>query len=197
MSFTIRELYLPNSEFEDENEGGVSAALGFVSHAVQLTTNYLSIPLPYPLFHQSSTSTVEDPLAIMAGSRLYPLFPKYSVPFRFDYGVFLLNKDIETLMASVGLKTLDIRHTLPNLKYLFYVLTAGRGDVPARKAGGIKGLLGGRLSARSSRRGSEEEVPDIVGKRIPLSMRRPLRNQIKYDQDFKASPPNRTHFYGL
>ena len=38
---------------------------------------------------------------------------------------------------------LDIRQTLPNLKYLLYVATAGEGELPARKAGGVRGLLRG------------------------------------------------------
>jgi hypothetical protein len=29
------------------------------------------------------------------------------------------------LMSRQGLKMLDVRHTLPNVKYLLYVLTAG------------------------------------------------------------------------
>ena len=39
------------------------------------------------------------------------------------------------------LRVLDIRQTLPNLKYLLYVATAGEGELPARKAGGVRGLL--------------------------------------------------------
>jgi hypothetical protein len=54
-----------------------------------------------------------------------------------------------------------LRQTLPNLKYLFYVATAGKGEVPARKAGGIRGFLrsggGDRGGAGDgSRRGSLE-----------------------------------------
>lgn len=72
--------------------------------------------------------------------------------------MFLLNKDIEFLLNKQGLRVLDIRHTLPNLKYLLYVLTAGTSDIPARKAGGIRGLLPGRLTPSVSRRGSESSV---------------------------------------
>ena len=32
----------------------------------------------------------------------------------------------------------DQRHTLPNLKYLLTVLTAGKGEVPVRKKGGAR-----------------------------------------------------------
>ena len=54
---------------------------------------------------------------------------------------------------------LDIRHTLPNLKYVFLVATAGKGEVPKRVVGGIRGLLAsGGASRESSRRGSEESA---------------------------------------
>ena len=56
------------------------------------------------------------------------------------------------LSNALGIRPLDIRQTLPNLKYLLYIATAGKGEMPARKAGGIKGLLRGE--GVSSRKGS-------------------------------------------
>jgi hypothetical protein len=74
--------------------------------------------------------------------RTYPLFSKAVPRFRFEYAVFLLNQDIRVLLENVfNLRVLDPRQTLPNLKYLFYVATAGEGELPARKAGGVKGLM--------------------------------------------------------
>ena len=55
--------------------------------------------------------------------------------------MFLLNKNIEVLTTRLEGKILDIRHTLANLKFALYLATAGEGDLPARKAGGVKGLL--------------------------------------------------------
>jgi hypothetical protein len=81
---------------------------------------------------------------------------KNVVRYRFEYGVFLLNKNIEILSNSLGLRPVDIRHTLPNLKYLLYVATAGKGELPARKAGGIKGLL--RQDGILSRKGSMDST---------------------------------------
>lgn len=74
----------------------------------------------------------------------FPLFSKGVDTYRFEYGVFLLNKDIELvsltvlipqvykfdvtkLMADRDLRALDIRHTLPNLKNLLLTLTDGEG----------------------------------------------------------------------
>ncbi|KAF0362032.1 uv radiation resistance protein [Gigaspora margarita] len=53
---------------------------------------------------------------------LFPLYSKGVDRFRFEYAVFLLNKNIEQLMNSQGLLVMDLRHTLPNLKYLILSL---------------------------------------------------------------------------
>lgn len=52
----------------------------------------------------------------------------------------------------------DQRHTLPNLKYLLYVLTAGKGELPVRKRGDVKGLGHGGLTGQ--RRESDETSVD-------------------------------------
>ncbi|KAF1972589.1 hypothetical protein BU23DRAFT_467614 [Bimuria novae-zelandiae CBS 107.79] len=143
--FTVRGLVLPNGEFEDVKEDVTSAALGYVAEMVSLLSLYYDMLLPYSIKVSGSTSTIDDPLAMSTTNqptpRTYPLFMKGVVRYRFEYGVFLLNKNIEILSNHIGIKPLDIRHTLPNLKYLLFVATAGKGELPARKAGGIKGLL--------------------------------------------------------
>ena len=162
LHFSIRGIYLPNSAFDDTNRDEIAAALGFTSHVVYLLSMYLSIPLPYPILSNASTSFIEDPISVAIAQRRFPLHPT-NVSYKFEYGVLLLNKDIEFLMNRSGLRMLDIRHTLPNLKYLMYVLTAGTGELPARKAGGVKGLIVGRATPSMSRRGSEESVLSAVG----------------------------------
>jgi hypothetical protein len=162
LQFSILSLPLPNSTFSSTNRDSLAAALGFTAQLVLLLSFYLSAPIPYPITAaNSSTSTILDPISIALSQREFPLYP-VSVGYKFEYAVFLLNKDIEVLMAKVGLRMLDIRHTLPNLKYLLYVLTAGTGELPERKAGGVRGLVGGRLgglnSPSLSRRGSSESV---------------------------------------
>ncbi|EXJ84002.1 hypothetical protein A1O3_04669 [Capronia epimyces CBS 606.96] len=160
LQFTICGIYLPNSVYDDTNRDEISAALGFTAQLVHQLALYLSTPLPYPLEPYGSTSFISDPVSIGLSQRKYPLHPT-SVPYKFEYAVFLLNKDIEFLMSRAGLRVLDIRHTLPNLKYLLYVLTAGTGDLPARKAGGVRGLLGGRISSDVSRRTSSDSLQSI------------------------------------
>jgi hypothetical protein len=155
-AFTIRGLLLPNSEFDDVKEDVTVAALSYVAQVVSQLSPYLSVALPYPITLHGSTSTIHDPLALGQSNqnnpRTYPLYMKGVVRYRFEYGVFLLNKNIEILSNALGLRPIDIRQTLPNLKYLLYVATAGKGELPARKAGGIRGLL--RHNGMSSRKGS-------------------------------------------
>jgi hypothetical protein len=155
--FTICGLPLSNSAFEDADEDNVSAALGYVATLVNMLQYYLSVALPYPISPYLSRSLIQDQISILQDNqRTFPLYMKGTVRFRFDYGVFLLNKDIECLAESQGLKVMDIRQTLPNLKYLLYVCSAGSSVLPARKAGGIRGLIAGKGLDISSRRGSAD-----------------------------------------
>ncbi|CAK4034008.1 UV radiation resistance-associated [Lecanosticta acicola] len=155
LAFSIQGLYLPNADHIDaEPPEHISAALGYVAHVLQLLAFYLRQALPYPVSPRGSTSTIYDPVSILKTNtpsksqgaehtmRTYPLFIKGVPRFRFEYGVFLINQNIRTLLENAfNLRVLDIRQTLPNLKYLLYVATAGEGELPARKAGGIRGLV--------------------------------------------------------
>lgn len=156
--FTICGIELPNANFEDVDPEPIAAALGHVALVVFMLSAYLYTPLPYPIEWFGSRSVIRDEISQLADSnRVFPLFGKGSVAFRFEYAVFLLNKDIECLAEKQGLKVPDIRQTLPNLKYLLYVASAGTEELPARKAGGIRGLLGSRRGTPIvSRRPSDE-----------------------------------------
>jgi hypothetical protein len=168
LAFRILNIHLPNSNFTDMDKESVGAALGYCAHVVYLLSFYLSLPLPYPIQPYLSTSYIQDPVSLGIAQRTFPLYP-VNARYRFEYGVFLLNKDIDYMMNRLGLRVLDIRHTLPNLKYLLYMLTADTSDVPARKAGGVRGLFPGRLmgglgvgSPSLSRRGSEDSVATMI-----------------------------------
>jgi hypothetical protein len=157
LAFTIRGLTLPNSHFDDASPEVTAAALGHTAQLVAHLSPYFSVLLPYPITPHGSTSTIDDPIATghttANNPRTYPLYMKGVVRYRFEYAVFLLNKDIEMLSNALGIRPLDIRQTLPNLKYLLYIATAGKGEMPARKAGGIRGLLRGE-GVGGSRKGS-------------------------------------------
>lgn len=155
--FTIGGLTLPNanshsSPCSEADPAETAAALSSVAHIVRLLSFYLSTPIPYPPTVHGSTSSIVDPVSTSLHSlpaRTFPLYQKGAVTFRFEYGVFLLNSDIELLMSRQGLRMVDQRQTLPNLKYLLYVLTAGKGELPVRMKGDVRGLaIGGIIGQR-------------------------------------------------
>lgn len=186
LQFQIRGIHLPNAEdygggmltYAQEDE--LSAALGHVALLTQHLEMYLSIPLPYPITYVGSRSYITDAISILKDPiRDFPLYiPRggSAAQFRFDYGWFILNKNIETLCAAQGLKVMDIRHTLPNLKYLLYVCSAGSDELPERKKGGVRGLRAGIMRSRgvsladdttslaSSRRGSVDSEMAVGGR---------------------------------
>ncbi|OTB05168.1 hypothetical protein M426DRAFT_320223 [Hypoxylon sp. CI-4A] len=152
LAFQICGVSLPNTDYDptssSSTEDSLSAGLGYVAQLAHALQFYLSVPLPYTVTPFGSRSSVRDDISLLPDSqREFPLFLRggATAQYRFDYGWFLLNKDIEALCVAAGLKVVDIRHTLPNLKYLLYVCSAGRDEVPERKRGGVRGLWAGRL----------------------------------------------------
>ncbi|EKM60705.1 uncharacterized protein PHACADRAFT_203855 [Phanerochaete carnosa HHB-10118-sp] len=111
------------SSHKEINEETVATALGFAAQAVQLLAAYLGIRLTYPVTCVGGRSLIKDSISHMVGPRMFPLFSKGVDTYRFEYAVFLLNKDIELLMTERNLRALDMRHTLPNLKNLLLTLT--------------------------------------------------------------------------
>ncbi|BGP02229.1 hypothetical protein RTG_02412 [Rhodotorula toruloides ATCC 204091] len=122
--FSIVGLPLPNSSFPSSyTDDLLSSALGYAAQVTQLLAAYLGVPLCYPIQCRGSRSVVFDEISMMKGPRAFPLYGKGVDQYRFDYGVFLLNKNIEQLMYSQHLIVLDLRNTLPNLKSLILSLS--------------------------------------------------------------------------
>ncbi|KAG0016028.1 hypothetical protein BGZ82_001218 [Podila clonocystis] len=118
----ICNIPLPNSVYIGYDEDMVAISLGFVCHFVTMLAHYLNVPLRYPLTPMGSRAFVLDPVSLLVGPKDFPLFGKGQDRHRFEYGVYLLNKDIEQLMNSQGLNYMDLRQTLPNLRYLMEIL---------------------------------------------------------------------------
>lgn len=191
LSFTIRGLPLPNATSPALDPAQTAAALGHVAHVTHLLSLYLSAALPYPITPYGSFSTIYDPISISLQSkaaRTFPLYQKGAVAYRFEYGVFLLNSDIELLMSRRGIRIVDLRHTLPNLKYLLTVLTSGKGELPGRKEG-RPGLQQGPHGEGSERKLSVDEwvgegngmLTKLVmnGKKPSSRMQSPLGREVR------------------
>lgn len=179
LQFTIRNVHLPNSSFSDTNRDEIAAGLDFTAQLVFRLALYLSVSLPYPIELGEPITFITDAISAGIAQRRFSLQP--SAPaYKFEYGVFLLNKDIEFLLARTGLRIMDIRHTLPNLKYLMFVLTAGNGEVPERKVGGIPGLLRG-FAPSMSRRNSDDSVISQTSRGVLETKRNNLAQSEKSD----------------
>lgn len=165
LSFQICGMPLPNTDYGPALAGAhgglvfgspapedvLSAALGYVAALTSALQGYLGVVLPYRVKPYGSRSIIRDDISkIPDQQREFPLYmPRggLGAQYRFDYAWFLLNKNIETLCNAQGFKVVDIRHTLPNLKYLLYVCSAGSEELPQRKRGGVRGLLGQRQAS--------------------------------------------------
>ncbi|NXW66765.1 UVRAG protein, partial [Eurystomus gularis] len=110
---------LPNSEdFQAKDDGSIAVALGYTAHLVSMISYFLHVPLRYPIIHKGSRSTIKDNIndKLTEKEREFPLYPKGGEKLQFEYGVYLLNKNIAQLRYQHGLSTPDLRQTLPNLK---------------------------------------------------------------------------------
>ncbi|KAG8431293.1 hypothetical protein GDO86_019109 [Hymenochirus boettgeri] len=110
---------LPNSEdFQAKDDGSVAVALGYTAHLVTMISFFLQVPLRYPVLHKGSRSAIKDNIndKLTEKEREFPLYPKGGEKLQFDYGVYLLNKNIAQLRYQHSLGTPDLRQTLPNLK---------------------------------------------------------------------------------
>lgn len=124
LQFKICGLSLPDAikptDSLDEDE--IDAAYGFVAQLVQMMSLYLDVPLRYPVQPYGSTSFIVDPISTIQGSRIFPLWIRGSLFYRFEYAVYLIHKNIEQLINAEGILVSDLRHTLANLKNLFLVV---------------------------------------------------------------------------
>ena len=66
-----------------------------------MIAHYLEVPLRYAIRPMSSRATIVDLVNQQyQDNPEFPLYWKGSDRFRFDYGVFLLNKDVEQVRPS-------------------------------------------------------------------------------------------------
>ncbi|RVE63454.1 hypothetical protein OJAV_G00136420, partial [Oryzias javanicus] len=116
--YVICGVKLPNSDdFQVKDDGSVAVALGYTAHLVLMISCFLQIPLRYPVIHKGSRSSIKDTITdrLSEKEREFPLYHR-GERFHFEYGVYLLNKNIAQLRYQHGLTTPDLQQTLPNLK---------------------------------------------------------------------------------
>ena len=88
-------------------------------------SQYLKIPLRYKLSCKSSRSYVTDLVTPnIEGSRHFPLYPVSGERLRFEYGVFLLNKNIQQIMNVLGIPVKNLKSLLSNLLTIHHHLAS-------------------------------------------------------------------------
>lgn len=117
---SICNMVLPNSDYSGYDEEQISTALGYVAHLTFMMSKYLEVPFRFPILPMCSRSHIKDEISTSAPDkeRTYPLYSKGKERLQFDYGVFLLNKNIQQLLNHCMLQPTDARNTLPNLRML-------------------------------------------------------------------------------
>ena len=190
-----------NSNLPPADEDQTAAALGYAAHIIDSLATKLFIPLPFAITYQGSSSSVFDPLSsasTLGGPanqrlplntaptpqnspwRVFYLNQKMANAAKFNWAVYLLNKCVEEVMSAKGLKMVDPRHTLANLKYLLTVLSSGKGNTPGRRVGTIRGLaMKDNDESGGSRDSSVGSVVTAMAKMMKMNEREELEDIIR------------------
>uniref|UniRef100_A0A8C6LDE5 UV radiation resistance associated n=1 Tax=Nothobranchius furzeri TaxID=105023 RepID=A0A8C6LDE5_NOTFU len=101
--YVICGVKLPNSDdFQARDDGSVAVALGYTAHLVLMISCFLQMPLRYPLIHKGSRSSIKDTITdrLTEKEREFPLYSR-GERFHFEYGVYLLNKNIAQVWRHI------------------------------------------------------------------------------------------------
>ncbi|KAM9498686.1 UV radiation resistance-associated gene protein-like isoform 2-T2 [Salvelinus alpinus] len=186
--YVICGVKLPNSEdFQAKDDGSVAVALGYTAHLVLMISCFLQIPLRYPVIHKGSRSSIKDTITdkLSEKEREFPLYPR-GERFQFEYGVYLINKNIAQLRYQHGLSTPDLRQTLPNLKNFLehgLLVRCDRHHVSSSIP-----VPTGAKSQLSVSAASEVGFPTHTSSLDPGSLRKRASSEAD-KQKYKASPP--------
>ncbi|WFC98739.1 DNA replication initiation factor cdc45 [Malassezia yamatoensis] len=141
--YSILGIDLPNGVATTDPKSGAlihkkhleqsAAALNYVAQIVLLLSFYLHTSLPYPMRPLAGRLTLLDTISVMKGPRRFGLYGKGTEPYRYEYGVFLLNKNLVRLMHAYHVPVLDLRNTLPNVKNLLMTLASIQQDAPSTR----------------------------------------------------------------
>uniref|UniRef100_A0A7M4FFN2 UV radiation resistance associated n=1 Tax=Crocodylus porosus TaxID=8502 RepID=A0A7M4FFN2_CROPO len=191
---------LPNSEdFQAKDDGSIAVALGYTAHLVSMISYFLQVPLRYPIIHKGSRSAIKDNIndKLTEKEREFPLYPKGGEKLQFEYGVYLLNKNIAQLRYQHGLGTPDLRQTLPNLKnFMEHGLmvrcdrhhTSSAIPVPKRHSSTFGGLDMGSSPDKGHRKRANTESERLQHKTPPPSYHSALAQTVTIAGESNKKP---------
>lgn len=115
-SYAINGIPLSDSAlYPNGCEEEVSSALGNCCHLLSLMSRYLDVPLRYQMEVMGSRSSIYDDTRTMK----FPLYLKGADPDRFTNALFFINKNVEQILDSVGIKPDNLLRTLSNLRLVY------------------------------------------------------------------------------
>ncbi|XP_067669465.1 UV radiation resistance-associated protein-like [Haliotis asinina] len=130
-------VWLPNAEdYQGQDETMIAVGLGYTCHLTMMVSQFLDLPLRYMMVHRGSRSQIKDHIhtKLSDKDRDFPLYSKGKEKFQFNYGVFLLNKNISQIRFCCGLGTTDLRLTLPNFRTLLELRLGVKLDGPSTRS---------------------------------------------------------------
>uniref|UniRef100_A0A1X7TT33 C2 domain-containing protein n=1 Tax=Amphimedon queenslandica TaxID=400682 RepID=A0A1X7TT33_AMPQE len=122
-AYTICDVALPNGDPLETGSATVDqigVAFGYVAHLVYLLSEFLLIPLHYPIVPLRPKATIIDNIHVGIDIKEFPLYVKGTEKALYLFGLYLLWRDILQIRQHCGYNTSKstIRRTLPNLKGL-------------------------------------------------------------------------------
>lgn len=103
------------------SEEEVSASLGYLAHLVAMMSKYLAVQLRYRLHCNSSRSAIQDERAAA-----FPLFQGRTVErAQLEYGVRLLDRNVECICRSKGIRLPPKAHVLAKVKRVYEFVIDG------------------------------------------------------------------------
>ncbi len=132
---TLRWITLPPADEIRESirdEKDLSVVVGEVAHLVQVVSVILDQPLRYPFCLKKSVTCILDEIKVFPENEVkrdpalaHGEFPLHLKSFsnnewsKFEYAMYLLNKNVAQIRWLLGMVTTDIRPTLRNLSEIF------------------------------------------------------------------------------
>lgn len=168
----LARAYDPNS---------MASGLALVVQLVTLLSLYLGIPLHYDVAQAGSWGVIHDDISPYLGPRVFPLYLEGEHErYRFDYAVFLLEKNVENLLRKLGMSVLDLHAILPNLKNLTVTYTSDTSHSASDTGHRLARSARTRIDLPSSLNGS------------PLSSAAASRRSSWVGSSIRVLPPGRT-----
>ena len=120
--YWIASAELPLDLFRGQvHEDEISAALGFLAHALVLLSKYLNIPVRHRIVCNSSRSAIQD-----ADGTILPLFlSRVAERQQLERGLSLLYRNVGCLAQSQGLIITEEQHILAKLRHVYDKVVCG------------------------------------------------------------------------